>query len=182
MSRIGKQPIAIKGGVSITQGAGRSVTVKGPKGELSLSLRPEIDLKIEGEEALVVPNETGEARQTRAYHGLTRALINNMVVGVTEGYEKILEIVGVGWNAQGQKTKVVLNIGFCHPVEIAMPKGVEVETPNPTTMVIRGSDKQAVGQVAAEIRKIRPPEPYKGKGIRYQGEYVRRKAGKSFGS
>ena len=182
MSRIGKQPISVTGGVSITQGADRSVTVKGPKGELTMTLRPEIDLEIEGAEALLKPNETGEPRQTRAFHGMTRALLNNMVVGVSQGYEKALEIVGIGWNAQAQKTKIVLNIGFCHPVEIDMPKGVEVETPKPTQIVVRGIDKQAVGQVAAEIRKVRPPEPYKGKGIRYQGEYIRRKAGKSFGS
>jgi large subunit ribosomal protein L6 len=182
MSRIGKQPISLEGGVTITEGAGRSVSVKGPKGQLAMTLRPEIDLKIEGQEALLEPNGSGDATQARAFHGMTRALLNNMVVGVTKGYEKTLEIIGVGWNAQGQKTKVVLNIGFCHPVELQMPQDVEVETPNPTTIVVRGIDKQAVGQIAAEIRKVRPPEPYKGKGIRYQGEYVRRKAGKSFGS
>lgn len=182
MSRIGKQPIPVKGGVTITQGGERSVNVKGPKGELTMTLRPEVDLKIEGEEAVVEPNGTGDPIESRAFHGMTRALLNNMVVGVTQGYSKTLEIVGVGWNAQGQKTKLVLNIGFCHPVEIQMPKGVEVETPNPTTITVTGVDKQAVGQTAAVIRKVRPPEPYKGKGIRYQGEYVRRKAGKSFGS
>ena len=113
---------------------------------------------------------------------MTRALVNNMVHGVTKGYEKKLEIVGVGWNAKAQGDKVVLNIGFCHDVPVQMPDGVKVETPNPTSIVITGIDKQAVGQIAAEIRAVRPPEPYKGKGIRYEGEYVRRKASKSFGS
>jgi large subunit ribosomal protein L6 len=182
MSRIGKQPIAIKSGVSISQGADRSVTVKGPKGELSLRLRPEIDLAIEGDEAVVTKNGSGSSQEARAFHGMTRALLANMVEGVTEGFEKSLEIIGVGWNAAAQGDKVVLNIGFCHPVEIPMPKGVTVETPKPTSIVLRGADKQAVGQTAAVIRKVRPPEPYKGKGIRYIDEFVRRKAGKSFGS
>jgi len=182
MSRIGKQPIPIKGGVSIAQGADRMVTVKGPKGELSLKLRPEIDLTVESDQAVVSPNGSGSAKEASAYFGMTRALINNMVIGVTDGFEKTLEIVGVGWNANAQGQKIILNIGFCHPVEIAMPKGVTCESPKPTTIVIKGADNQAVGQVAAIIRKVRPPEPYKGKGIRYQGEYVRRKAGKSFGS
>ena len=118
-------------------------------------------------------------RRTRR---LTRSLVNNMVEGVTKGFEKKLEIVGVGWNAKVQGTKVVLNIGFCHDVPIEMPDGVSAECPNPTQIVITGSDKQKVGQTAAVIRAVRPPEPYKGKGIRYQGEYVKRKAGKSFGS
>ena len=181
MSRIGKMPIPVAGGATITQSA-RTVTVKGPKGELSLDLRPEVDLEIEGAEAVVKVSGKGDSAAASAYHGMTRALVNNMVVGVTTGYEKTLEIQGVGWNAQGAKTKITLNIGFCHPVVIDMPHGVEVETPSPTTIVLRGADKQQVGQVAAVIRKVRPPEPYKGKGIRYQGEYVRRKAGKSFGS
>ena len=122
------------------------------------------------------------ARAARAYHGLTRALVSNMVVGVTKGFEKKLEIIGVGWNAKLQGTKVVLNIGFCHDVPIQLPDGVSAECPNPTQIVLTGSDKQMVGQTAAVIRAVRPPEPYKGKGIRYQGEYVKRKAGKSFGS
>ena len=181
MSRIGKTPINITGGASIAV-ADRTVNVRGPKGELSLNLRPEIDIAVDGDVATVEPNGSGSAREARAYHGLTRALIANMVTGVTQGFEKKLEIIGVGWNAQAQGTKIVLNIGFCHPVNIEMPKGVTCECPTNTQIVIKGADKQAVGQIAAVIRKVRPPEPYKGKGIRYVDEYVRRKAGKSFGS
>ena len=182
MSRIGKQPINLPSGVSLEVGAARSVKVKGPKGELGITLRPEVDVSVDGNEANVGLSGTGAARQARAFHGMTRALINNMVLGVSNGFEKVLEIQGVGWNAAAQGRQVVLNIGFCHPVNIPMPDGVDAETPNPTTIVIKGIDKQAVGQVAAVIRKVRPPEPYKGKGIRYRGEFVRRKAGKSFGS
>ncbi len=181
MSRIGRQPVVIPSGVTLAA-RDRTVVVKGPKGELSLSLRPEIDVAVEGQEAMISPNGSGGARQARAYHGLTRALLANMVVGVSQGFEKRLEIQGVGWNAQAQGAKLMLNIGFCHPVHIAMPPGVTVETPNNTTVILRGADKQAVGQIAAVIRKVRPPEPYKGKGIRYSGEFVRRKSGKSFGS
>lgn len=181
MSRIGKLPIEIPGGVEVAQ-SGRTITVKGPKGTLSLDLRPEIDLAVEAKEVHVNPNGSGAARDARAFHGMTRALVNNMVVGVSKGYEKKLEIVGVGWNAQGQGKKLTLNIGFCHPVEFALPDGIAVETPKPTEIVVTGADKQAVGQFAATVRAVRPPEPYKGKGIRYSGEYVRRKQGKSFGS
>lgn len=182
MSRIGNQPIPLTGGVSLQTAPDRSVTVKGPKGTLTMNLRPEIEVAVEDGKAVVSVNGSGAERQARAFHGMTRALINNMVLGVAKGFEKKLEIVGVGWNAQAQAKKVVLNIGFCHPVEIALPQGVEAECPNPTAITLRSADKQAVGQVAAEIRAVRPPEPYKGKGIRYQGEYVRRKAGKTFGS
>jgi len=181
MSRIGKAPIAIPGGVEVSV-KGRDVNVKGPKGNLSITLRPEVEVAVEGSTACVTLNGSGAARAARAYHGLTRSLVNNMVEGVTKGFEKKLEIVGVGWNAKVQGTKVVLNIGFCHDVPIEMPDGVSAECPNPTQIVITGSDKQKVGQTAAVIRAVRPPEPYKGKGIRYQGEYVKRKAGKSFGS
>ena len=181
MSRIGKAPITIPGGVSVDV-KGRDVNVKGPKGNLSITLRPEVEMSVEGSEATVTLNGSGAPRQARAFHGLTRALVANMVHGVNKGYEKKLEIVGVGWNAKAQGDKVVLNIGFCHDVPMKMPEGVKVETPNPTSIVLTGPDKQAVGQIAAEIRSVRPPEPYKGKGIRYEGEYVRRKAGKSFGS
>ncbi|MDF1839187.1 MAG: 50S ribosomal protein L6 [Planctomycetota bacterium] len=156
MSRIGKAPIAIPGGVP-DAAKSHEVSVKGPKGNLAITSRPEV-------------------------HGLTRALIQNMVTGVHTGFEKRLEIVGVGWNAKAAGNKVTLNIGFCHTVDVVMPKDVTIETPAPTKMVITGPDKQAVGQAAAEIRAVRPPEPYKGKGIRYEGEYVRRKAGKSFGA
>lgn len=181
MSRIGKQPVAIPAGVSFTA-RDRRVEVKGPKGSLGIDLRPEIDVKVEGQEILIQPNGRGGARQARAYHGLTRALVANMIEGVSKGFEKKLEIQGVGWNAQAQGNKIQLNIGFCHPVQIPMPAGVSVETPNNTTVILRGPDKQVVGQIAAVIRKVRPPEPYKGKGIRYAGEFVRRKSGKSFGS
>ena len=181
MSRIGKAPVAIPGGVEVSV-KGRDVHVKGPKGNLSITMRPEVEVAVEGNQACVTVNGSGAARAARAYHGLTRSLVHNMVEGVTKGFEKKLEIVGVGWNAKVQGTKVVLNIGFCHDVPIEMPDGVSAECPNPTQIVITGSDKQKVGQTAAVIRAVRPPEPYKGKGIRYQGEYVKRKAGKSFGS
>jgi large subunit ribosomal protein L6 len=182
MSRIGKQPVAIPAGVTVTAGGDRQVTVKGPKGSLSMGLRPEVEVEVDASTATVGLTGSGGQREARAFHGLTRALLANMVSGVTAGFEKKLEIRGVGWNAQAQPKKVVLNIGFCHTVDIALPDGVAAECPNPTAIVLTGCDKQAVGQVAAEIRAVRPPEPYKGKGIRYQGEYVRRKAGKSFGS
>lgn len=182
MSRVGKQPVAIPGGVSVDVAADRTVTVKGPKGSLQMGLRPEIDVAVESSIATVEPNGTGAERQSRAFHGLTRALLNNMVEGVSKGFEKQLEIIGVGWNAAIQGKQLVLNIGFCHPVSFELVDGLEAECPNPTTIVVRGIDKQAVGQFAARVRKVRPPEPYKGKGIRYSGEYVRRKVGKSFGS
>jgi large subunit ribosomal protein L6 len=185
MSRIGKQPVVIPSGVEVNAAEtadGRLVTVKGPKGSLSMTLRPEIDLTLEDGQAQLQPNGTGPERESRAFHGLSRALLNNMVHGVSEGYSKTLEIHGVGWNAQVQGKKVVLNVGYCHPYEIPLPEGCEAECPNATTIVVKGIDKQVLGQVCADIRKVRPPEPYKGKGIRYRGEYVRRKAGKSFGS
>lgn len=182
MSRIGRQPVQLPGGVDVKVAPDRQVTVKGPKGSLSLGLRPEVGVEVEGSQAVVAVEGSGPLRVLRAYHGLTRALLANMVEGVTKGFEKKLEIHGVGWNAQAQAEKIVLNIGFCHPVEIPLPEGISAECVNPTSIAIRGCDKQTVGQVAADIRAVRPPEPYKGKGIRYQGEYVRRKAGKSFGS
>jgi len=182
MSRIGKQVIAIPGGVEVKVGSMRDVTVKGPQGTLGLTVRPEIDVKVEGTEVTVSKNGSGADREARAFHGMTRALIANMVEGVTKGFEKKLDIQGVGWNAKAGGNKVTLNIGFCHPVVLDMPQGVSCETPNPTQIILKGADKQAVGHIAAEIRAVRPPEPYKGKGIRYEGEYVRRKAGKSFGS
>lgn len=182
MSRIGKKPVSVPKGVSIELGADRTVLVKGPKGSLNLSLRPEIEVQVQDGRAMVSPVGSRSGRDIRAYHGMTRALLQNMVNGVVKGFERTLRIEGVGWNANAQGAKVVLNIGFCHPVPIDMPAGVTAETPNPTTIILRGPDKQAVGQTAAIIRKVRPPEPYKGKGIRYENEVVRRKAGKSFGS
>ena len=181
MSRIGKQPIKLPGGVSLDL-SGRDVAVKGPKGDLAMTLRPEIEVGVDDGVVNVTTNGSGSPRQARAFHGMTRALLNNMVVGVTQGFSKQLDIIGVGWNAKVQGTKLVLNIGFCHPVEFDVPKGLAVECPNPTTIVVSGADKQAVGQLCASVRKVRPPEPYKGKGIRYKDEVVRRKAGKSFGS
>ena len=182
MSRIGKKVITIPAGVEVKVAPSRDVTVKGPQGTLGIKLRPEIDVAVDGGVATVSANGSGAPRQARAFHGMTRALLANMVDGVTKGFEKKLEIQGVGWNAQSQGKKITLNIGFCHPVVIDMPDGVTCESPNPTTIVLKGADKQAVGHIAAVIRAVRPPEPYKGKGIRYEGEYVRRKAGKSFGS
>lgn len=181
MSRIGKQPVSLPGGVSAAVKSG-TVEVKGPKGTLALGLRPEVDVAVDGNNLVVSRSGKGAERQSRAFHGMTRALLNNMVTGVSKGFEKKLEIVGVGWNAQAQGRKLVLNVGYCHPVEIALPEGIDAETPNPTSITITGADKQAVGQIAAVVRKQRPPEPYKGKGIRYLGEQVRRKAGKTFGS
>jgi large subunit ribosomal protein L6 len=182
MSRIGKLPVAIPAGVTVDLPAPRQVRVKGPKGTLEYSFRPEIQVSVRGTEVLVVPTGQGPERESKAFHGLTRALIDNMVEGVSKGFEKTLEITGVGWNAAAQGRKVVLNIGFCHPVDIDLPEGTSAETPNNTTILLKGIDKQVVGQLAARIRAVRPPEPYKGKGIRYQGEFIRRKSGKSFGS
>lgn len=182
MSRIGKQPVVIPSGVTVTKDAQRGVVVKGPKGELRITLRPEVDVTIDAANVQVSVVGDPQVRETRAYHGLTRALLSNMVAGVTKGFEKKLEIQGVGWNAAAQGNKVVLNIGYNKPVTVEMPKGVQVGTPSPTSIIIFGPDAQAVGHIAASIRKRRPPEPYKGKGIRYVGEVVRRKAGKSFGS
>ena len=174
-------PITVPGGVTFDV-KGRAVSVKGPKGTLNLDLRPEVDLSVDGNTVTIEPNGHGATRQGRAFHGLTRALLNNMVLGVSEGFKKHLEIIGVGWNARMQGNQLILNIGFCHPVNFDMPDGLSAECPVPTQIVISGADKQAVGQLAARIRKVRPPEPYKGKGIRYNGEEVRRKSGKSFGS
>ncbi|MDG1500935.1 MAG: 50S ribosomal protein L6 [Planctomycetota bacterium] len=181
MSRIGKAPITLPSGVSLDL-KGREVAVKGPKGNLSLTLRPEIDLTIDGPTVTLEPNGSGAPRAARAFHGMTRALVHNMVEGVSTGWSKTLDIIGVGWNAKVQGQKLTLNIGFCHPVDFDVASDLKVECPTATQIVITGPDKQAVGQLAARIRKVRPPEPYKGKGIRYKGEVVRRKAGKSFGS
>jgi large subunit ribosomal protein L6 len=180
MSRIGRLPIAIPSGVTVEEKA-RKVSVKGPKGALELALRPEIDVKVEKAQVVVQPN-TGDTREVRAYHGMTRAILDNMMVGVTKGYERKLEIIGVGWNAAVSGQKLVLSIGFCSPVEMEIPAGLVVEAPKPTNITIKGADKQLVGQFAAAVRAQRPPEPYKGKGIRYENEYVRKKQGKSFGS
>jgi large subunit ribosomal protein L6 len=175
VSRIGKQPIAVPDGVEVTIEPQR-VKVKGPKGELEERVAREIDVKQDDEQIVVTrPTDRGEHR---ALHGLTRSLIFNMVHGVTEGYEKRLQIQGVGYRAQLQGGKLVLSLGFSHQVEVEAPEGIEFEVPQPTQIVVRGISKHLVGEVAANIRKRRPPEPYKGKGVRYEGEYVARKVGK----
>jgi large subunit ribosomal protein L6 len=175
MSRIGKQPIPVPDGVEISIEP-EVVRVKGPKGELAERVSREIGVEQQNGEVLVTrPTDRGEHR---ALHGLTRSLIFNMVEGVTNGYEKRLEIQGVGYRAQLQGRKLVLALGYSHPVELDAPDGIDFEVPTPTRIVVRGISKQAVGEAAANIRKRRPPEPYKGKGIRYEGAYVARKVGK----
>jgi large subunit ribosomal protein L6 len=175
VSRIGKQPIPVPSGVEVTIEPAL-VKVKGPKGELSERVDRNMQVKQENGEILVArPTDRGEHR---ALHGLTRSLIANMVEGVTNGFEKRLEIQGVGYRAQLQGKKLVLALGYSHPIEMDAPDGIEFEVPQPTRVIVRGISKQAVGEVAANIRKQRPPEPYKGKGIRYEGEYVMRKVGK----
>jgi large subunit ribosomal protein L6 len=177
MSRVGKEPIAIPSGVEVTL-EGRRVVVKGPNGTLAHQAPEKIKVSQEGD-TLVVTRPDDE-RDNRALHGLTRSLVHNMVVGVSQGFSRELEIVGVGYRAQAQgPSKLELQVGFSHPVRFEAPEGVTFEVPQPTRIVVRGADKQLVGQVAADVRKCRPPEPYKGKGIRYADEHVRRKAGKS---
>ncbi len=177
MSRIGKKPIAIPSGVTVDL-SGRTVTVKGPKGSLTWEHHSEVKVAV-ADSGITVDAASG-SKLARSLHGTTRQLINNMVTGVTSGFERQLEIVGVGYNATVDGKKLVLQIGFCHPVEMPLPDGIEVETPKPIHITVRGIDKQKVGQFAAEIRRVRPPEPYKGKGIRYANEEVRRKAAKAF--
>ena len=176
MSRIGKMPVDIPQGIQVEKN-GNVVTVKGQKGELSETIHPEMIVKIEGNVLRVeIPQED---RVFRSLHGLTRSLINNMIVGLTEGFEKKLEIVGVGYRAEVKGKTLVLQLGFSHPIYFVPPEGIVIETPSNNNIVVRGVDKQLVGQVAAKIRSFRPPEPYKGKGVRYEGEHVRRKAGKA---
>jgi len=179
MSRIGKLPVTILKGVDVKQGDG-TLNVKGPKGELTLDVHPDMSVAVEEGEILVT--RPSDAKQHKALHGLTRSLIANMVEGVTEGFTKTLEIVGVGYRADAKGKGITLSLGFSHPIEYVPADGVKLECPNQTTIVISGIDKQKVGQTAAEIRSFRPPEPYKGKGVRYQGEHVRRKAGKTASS
>ena len=175
MSRIGKLPINIPGGVTITVGDDNTVVVKGPKGELSEKISPKMELSME--DGVLTVKRPNDLKENRALHGLSRTLINNMVVGVTTGYSKTLEIVGVGYRAQKQGNKLVLNLGYSHPVEFEEPQGITFDVPTPNKVVVSGINKQQVGQMAADIRIKRAPEPYKGKGIRYEGEYVRRKEG-----
>ncbi|MDQ2909976.1 MAG: 50S ribosomal protein L6 [Actinomycetota bacterium] len=175
MSRIGKQPIEIPAGVSIALSPGR-VMVNGPLGELSQQVPTR--MLVEQEDATVVVKRPTERGEDRALHGLTRSLIANMVEGVTSGYQKRLEIQGVGYRAALRGSDLELNVGYSHSVVLKAPQGITFEVPTPTEVIVKGIDKQQVGQTAAEVRKVRPPEPYKGKGIRYEGEYVRRKVGK----
>ncbi len=181
MSRIGRKPITIPGSVTVTADAGQ-VKAKGPKGELSLATRPEVEVNVDGNVVNVVNKGDIRDRQARAFHGMTRALIQNMVTGVSEGYERKLEINGVGYGAKVAGSDIELTLGFSHPVKKPIPPAVTVTCPSATTIVIQGCDKQQVGELAAEIRALRPPEPYKGKGIKYDDEIIRRKAGKAFGS
>ena len=177
MSRIGRKPIPIPSGVEVTLN-GTHVTVKGPKGTLERDLVPDITVAQEGDEIIVT--RPSDERQHRALHGLTRSLVNNMVVGVSEGFVKELQIVGVGYRATAQgPNKIELALGFSHSVSVDAPEGITFEVPSPTRITVRGSNKELVGQVAANIRKIRKPEPYKGKGVRYAGERILRKAGKA---
>ena len=177
MSRIGKMPIAIPSGVTVDIAENNTVTVKGPKGELTRTLPQVMDIKQEGEEIIV--ERPNDLKKNRALHGLTRSLINNMVIGVTEGYSKTLEINGVGYRAQKQGKKLVLSLGYSHPVEMEDPEGIDVQVEDQVKIIVSGIDKEKVGQYAAEIRTKILPEPYKGKGIKYEGEYIRRKDGKA---
>lgn len=177
MSRIGRMPIEVPQGVEVKLGAGNEITVKGPKATLSRVLHPEMQVALEN--GVITVTRPSENKTHKSLHGLTRTLINNMIVGVTEGYTKTLEINGVGYRAQKQGNKLVMNLGYSHPVEMEEPEGVKVEVPNPNQIIITGSDKQAVGQFAAVVREKRPPEPYKGKGIKYSDEVIRRKEGKT---
>lgn len=176
MSRIGRRPVPIPAGVSVQVSDDR-VVVEGPKGRLEQALLPEV--RVEVENGHVVVTRTGDLKRHRAIHGLTRSLVANMVQGVTNGFQKNLELKGVGYRAQKQGNKLVLAVGYSKPVEMEPPAGIEVEVPAPTKITVRGIDKQLVGQVAADIRAVRPPEPYLGKGISYEGERIRRKAGKA---
>jgi large subunit ribosomal protein L6 len=175
MSRIGRLPIDVPAGVEVTTERGR-VTVSGPRGSLQQTVSP--DMSIEQDDGRLVVSRPTDRPEHRALHGLTRSLVANMVVGVTQGYEKRLEIQGVGYRATARGSDVEFALGYSHTITVKPPKGIEFEVPQPTVVLVRGIDKQAVGQVAAEIRGLRPPEPYKGKGIRYAGEYVARKVGK----
>jgi large subunit ribosomal protein L6 len=178
MSRIGKLPVTVPAGVTVTQN-GNHITVKGPRGQLARTL-PQV-ITVTQENGTLTATRPSDDPQHKALHGLTRSLVSNMVEGVTKGFQKTLEIVGVGYKAETRPYGLQLALGFSHPVEYRAPEGIKLTATNPTTVVIDGADKEVVGQVAAEIRSLRPPEPYKGKGVKYQGETVRRKAGKAGG-
>jgi len=175
VSRIGRKPITVPDGVTVDIKPGM-VSVKGPKGELSQAVNP--DITVTQSDSTVTVDRPTDRGEHRALHGLTRSLIANMVVGVTDGYEKRLEIQGVGYRARLQGKALELSVGYSHPISVSAPDGIDFEVPVPTQVVVRGIDKQLVGEIAARIRRTRPPEPYKGKGVRYAGEHVRRKVGK----
>ena len=179
MSRIGRAPIAIPAGVEINVADNNVVTVKGAKGTLTQQFNPNMSIKVEGAEVIVTrPND---AKENRSLHGLTRTLINNLIVGVTEGFKKELDVNGVGYRVAKEGNKLVMNLGFSHQVIMEEKDGITIEVPGPNKIIISGADKQKVGQFAAEVREKRPPEPYKGKGIKYVDEVIRRKAGKTGG-
>ena len=177
MSRIGRMPIAVPAGVTVTIGEGNAVTVKGPKGELTQSFATCLEIKQEGAE--VVVTRSSDEKEVRALHGLTRAIINNMVVGVTNGFSKKLEIVGVGYKVEKSGKKMTLSLGHSHPIYVEESDGITFDVPDANTIIVNGIDKQAVGQMAAQIRSFRKPEPYHGKGVKYFDERIRRKAGKT---
>ena len=178
MSRIGKKPIDVPSGVTVTVD-GRNVTVKGPRGTLSRSLPPIVTVKVDG--AVVNVTRPDDETASKAMHGLTRTLVANMVDGVTKGFQKNLDIVGVGYKAEVKPYGLLMSLGYSHQIEVKAPEGIKLNAPTPTSIVVDGANKEVVCQVAAEIRSLRPPEPYKGKGVKYQGEVVRRKAGKAGG-
>ena len=179
MSRIGRMPITVPAGVEVSVAAGNLVTVKGPKGTLTQQLHPAMMIELDG--AVINVKRPSDAKEHRSLHGLTRTLLNNMIVGVNEGYKKELDINGVGYRANKDGNKLVMNLGFSHDVIVPEIDGITIEVPNPNKLIISGCDKQKVGQFAAEIREYRRPEPYKGKGIKYVDEVIRRKAGKTGG-
>ena len=177
MSRIGRMPITVPAGVTVNVDENNFVTVKGPKGTLTQQVNPDIKLKQEGN--ILTLERPTDSKPHKAMHGLYRALVHNMVVGVTDGFSKTLEMVGTGYRASVEGKKLTINIGFSHPVVLEAPEGITYETPNQTTIVVKGSNKQQVGNLAADSRAIRKPEPYLGKGIKYQNEHIRRKEGKT---
>ncbi|MDB5319002.1 MAG: rplF [Phycisphaerales bacterium] len=179
MSRIGKKPVPLASGVKVTV-QDHLVKMDGPKGKLELTVHPLITVKLDDAKKELVVTRPDDERQSKALHGLTRALLNNMVIGVSQGYKKTLEIQGVGYKAEMKGKNLVLSVGFANPITVAIPSDVQVQLEGPTKLHVSGNDKQAVGEFAAQVRKLRKPEPYKGKGIRYEGEVVKIKAGKAF--